>query len=246
MNTTALPVALQEIEKLREEELEEARAIQNLMMPAVSLHSGGMRISDAFQPVAEVGGDFPGLLRAKRRVGGLYPRGRVRQRTARGDVCGVGGGNAEGSTQPRRLMIRGASRRHAAVQYAVFDPRTGEMQIASAGTPGPLHLSARGGRMLTIQGMPRGLLDASASYEDTRITLEPGDSVLFFTDGVSNAFDSEKESFGIERLQEICEKHFQEPATEFLAGIFSSLGRFAGGRTRHDDMTAAVFPYGRE
>jgi Stage II sporulation protein E (SpoIIE) len=246
MNTTALPVALQEIEKLREEELEEARAIQNLMMPAVSLHSGGRESRMPFSLWQKWVAIFLDYFELSDASAGLYPRGRVRQRTARGDVCGVGGGNAEGSTQPRRLMIRGASRRHAAVQYAVFDPRTGEMQIASAGTPGALHLSARGGRMLTIQGMPRGLLDASASYEDTRITLEPGDSVLFFTDGVSNAFDSEKESFGIERLQEICEKHFQEPATEFLAGIFSSVGRFAGGRTRHDDMTAAVFPYGRE
>jgi len=59
MNTTTLPLELQSIEKLREEELEEARAIQSMMRPAESLRAGAVMISHEFQPVASVGGDFP-------------------------------------------------------------------------------------------------------------------------------------------------------------------------------------------
>src|SRR5260370_1888832 len=56
MNTTTLPLELQALEKLREEELEEARAIQSMMMPAESLRAGAVGISHEFQPLAPVGG----------------------------------------------------------------------------------------------------------------------------------------------------------------------------------------------
>jgi len=58
MNTTAPPLELRALEKLREEELEEARAIQSVMLPAESLRAGAVMISHEFQPLAAVGGDF--------------------------------------------------------------------------------------------------------------------------------------------------------------------------------------------
>jgi serine phosphatase RsbU (regulator of sigma subunit) len=58
MHTIATPVEISVIEKLREEELEEARSIQSVMLPAEPLRAGGVSISHEFQPVAEVGGDF--------------------------------------------------------------------------------------------------------------------------------------------------------------------------------------------
>ena len=58
MSVTALPFEPRVIEKLREEELEEARAIQNAMFPVESLRTDSVRITHEFQPVAAVGGDF--------------------------------------------------------------------------------------------------------------------------------------------------------------------------------------------
>src|SRR5260370_3414086 len=58
MNTTAPPLEPHAIERLREVELEEARAIQSVMLPAEPLHAGAVMISHEFQPVAAVGGDF--------------------------------------------------------------------------------------------------------------------------------------------------------------------------------------------
>src|ERR1700736_1915418 len=164
-----LLVTESDVEKLREEELEEARAIQNVMMPSEPLRAGAVRISHKFRPVAEVGGDFLDYFELSDGSVGLYL----------GDVSGKGlpaamyaalavgtlrGVHKTGqspalvlSTLNRRLMIRGTPRRHASMQYALFDPRTQEMQIASAGMPGPLHLWARGCRLLEIQGIPPGL-----------------------------------------------------------------------------------------
>jgi len=58
MNTLALPLDLHALEKLRAEELEEARSIQAEMLPAESLHAGPVTISHEFKPIAAVGGDF--------------------------------------------------------------------------------------------------------------------------------------------------------------------------------------------
>src|SRR5260370_32996719 len=58
MNTTAPPLELHALEKLREEELEEARAIQSMMLPAESLRAGAVMISHEFQPIAAVSGDY--------------------------------------------------------------------------------------------------------------------------------------------------------------------------------------------
>ena len=258
MTTTAPLVELRALEKLREEELEEARSIQGVMLPAEPLRTANVRISHEFQPVTEVGGDFLDYFELTDGCIGLYL----------GDVSGKGlpaamyaalaVGTLRGihktgqspalvlSTLNRRLMIRGTPRRHAAMQYAVFDPRTREMQIASAGMPGPFHLTARGCRVMEIQGIPPGLFDPGVTYETSQLILEPDDSVLFFTDGISDAFDIEGESFGIERLQAICETQVFGSPTELLGQIFSAVECFARGRTQHDDMAAAVFHYSHD
>jgi len=155
-------------EKLREEELEEARAIQSVMLPGEPLRAGAVRISHEFQPVAAVGGDFLDYFELADGSIGLYL----------GDVSGKGlaaamyaalavgtlrgvhkTGQSPGSvlsTLNRRLLVQGVPRRYSAAQYAIFDPRTAEMHVTSAGMPGPFHLSAEGCRVLEIPGLPPG------------------------------------------------------------------------------------------
>lgn len=255
MTVIETPAELRTLERLREEELEEARSMQGAMLPAGLLRAGRVRISHAFQPVTEVGGDFLDYFELSDGCVGLYL----------GDVSGKGlpaamyaalavgtlrgvhktgtGASQVLSTVNRRLMIRGAPRRHAALQYAAFDPRTRIMEIAGAGMPGPIHAATTGCRVLEIQGIPPGLFDPSVVYETSNLTLAPGDSVLFFTDGLSDAFDTDGESFSIERLQAVCEEGNRKSPTELLEEIFSAVSRFARGRTQHDDMAAAVFRY---
>jgi phosphoserine phosphatase RsbU/P len=256
MNTTAPPLELHALEKLREEELEEARAIQSVMLPAESLRADAVRISHEFQPIAAVGGNFLDYFELTDKSVGLYL----------GDVSGKGlpaalyaalavgtlrGVHKTGTAPPdllatlnRRLMIRGMPRRHTAIQYALFDPRSQELQIASAGMPGPLHLCANGCRILEIAGIPPGLFGAT-SYETLTLQLQAGDSVLFCTDGITDAFDRDGEQFGIARLQELCDAHQPVSPTELLNRVFAAVENFSRGREQHDDMAAAVFQYCR-
>ncbi len=242
------------VEKLREEELEEARAIQSVMLPEGPLRAAGVSISHEFQPLAAVGGDFLDYFQLSDGTIGLYL----------GDVSGKGlpaamyaalavgtlrgvhktGQSPSGvlATLNRRLLVRGVPRRYSATQYAIFDPPSRRMCIASAGIPGPLHVSRRGCRVLEIPGIPPGLF-AVVQYDTNTISLEPGDSVVFCTDGITDAFSLEDEPFGIARVQEICEAESNSAPAELLGRLFAALESFTRGREQHDDMTAAVLHY---
>src|SRR5882672_7986978 len=209
-----VPLLELNIEKLREGELEEARAIQSVMLPEQALRAGGVRISHEFQPIAAVG-----ALRGVHKT--AQPPCRVL------------------STLNRRLLVRGVPRRYSATQYAVFDPQTKQMHIAGAGIPGPFHISSRGCRILEIPGIPPGLFE-NVEYDMCTITLEPGDFVLFCTDGITDAFNVHEEVFGIARIQEICETERHIAPAHLLGKIFVALQSYTRGREQHDDMTAAV------
>jgi sigma-B regulation protein RsbU (phosphoserine phosphatase) len=252
MNTMAPEAELQALEKLRDQELEEARTLQSMMLPTESLSVGGVTIAHQFQPVSVVGGDFLDYFQLSDGTIGLYL----------GDVSGKGlpaamfGALAVGTlrgvhktgtpadqvlvTMNRRLMIRGLPMRHTALQYALFDPRTREMQISSAGMPGPLHLSREGCRLPEMSGIPPGLWPC-ANYEATVLRLEPGDSVVFCTDGITDSMNAEEEVFGTAQVVAICSQHLGAPPAELLHGIFSAVGRYSRGCDQHDDMAAAVF-----
>jgi sigma-B regulation protein RsbU (phosphoserine phosphatase) len=243
------------VEKLREEELEEARAIQGMMLPPEPLRTGAVRISHEFQPVAGVGGDFLDYFQMLDGSIGLYL----------GDVSGKGlpaamyaalvvgtlrGVHKTGqapcsvlSTLNRRLRVQGIPRRYSATQYAVFHPSTAEMQIASAGMPGPFHLCEEGCRVLEVPGLPPGLLP-EAHYETTTLTLQPGDSVLFCTDGITDALNIRNEAFGISRLRTVCEGGLRIPPSELLRRIFTAVETFTEQMDQHDDIAALVFHYG--
>ncbi len=242
-------------EKLREEELEEARAIQSVMLPTETLRAGAVRISHAFQPVAAVGGDFLDYFELSDGTIGLYLGDVSGKGLAAAMYAALAVGTLRGvhktnqtpatvlSTLNRRLLVRAIPRRYSAAQYAIFNPRTAEMQIASAGMPGPFHLSAEGCRVLEIGGLPPGLFP-EAQYDATTLNLQPGDSVLFCTDGITDAFNIRDEAFGISRVQALCEHATRIPPFELLRRIFSAVETFAQHRDQHDDMAAVVFHYG--
>ena len=255
MTTTPQVFAeLSALENTRELDLEEARNIQGMMLPAEPLCTDEVIIAHEFQPAAEVGGDFLDYFSLADESVGLYL----------GDVCGKGlpaalyaalavgtlrGVHKTGqlpagvlNTLNRRLTIRGLPRRYATLQYAVFHPGSGTMHIASAGITGPLHVFPGGCSMLELPGLPPGMF-AHAAYETTTLQLAPGDAMVFCTDGILEAMNASDESFGTERLCNLCHGRQGETANALLARIFAAVEEFTHGCAQHDDMTATVFRY---
>jgi len=254
MDTAVFPLDLRCIEKLREQELEEARVIQNVMMPAHPLCQAGVTISHEFQPVTEVGGDYLDYFKLSDETIGLYV----------GDVSGKGlpaalyaalavgtlrGIHKTGMEPERvlsllnqRLLLRGIPGRHSAIQYALFDPAGARMRIVSAGMPGPLLLRGTDSRVLQIAGLPPGLFSV-ASYDELSLQLEPGDSLLFFTDGLSDARNRYDQEFGLDGIQEVCRRHAGESPLDLLRHLFSAIQDFTANCKQWDDMTAAYFHF---
>jgi phosphoserine phosphatase RsbU/P len=254
MDTAILPLELRSIEKLREQDLEEARVIQNVMLPAHPLRVGGVTISHEFQPVAEVGGDYLDYFALSDGLIGLYI----------GDVSGKGlpaalyaalavgtlrGVHKTGqhpgrvlSTLNERLLLRGIPGRHTAIQYALFDPTTARMRIVSAGMPGPLLLRGEESRVLKVAGLPPGLFPA-ATYDELVLQLEPGDSVLFCTDGITDARNVHDLEFGLEGIEDVCRRHAGESPVGLLGHLFSTIQTFSTDCKQWDDMTAAYFHF---
>jgi len=253
METTTAPLPeVQALERIREQELEEARSIQNVMLPMEALRTPAVTISHGFQPVAQVGGDFLDYFELADGSIGLYL----------GDVAGKGlpaalyaalavgtlrgvhkTGQAPGSvlaTLNKRLAIRGVPRRYAAIQYAVYQPASRTMQVASAGMAGPLILSGGRCRALELCGIPPGLF-ANTTYDTVNVQLKPGDAVLFCSDGITDAMNREDCSFGLERLQCVLEEGRTLSGSELLSRIFHEVERFSRERDQHDDMAAALF-----
>jgi len=252
---TGLAAGLCPPEPSHQRDLDEATKIQQAMLPKQALFTGRFRVMHEFQPVLGVGGDFLDYFNLPNGQVGLYI----------GDVCGKGlpaalyaamtvgilrGIHKEGqlpgtvlSALNRRMTTYGVTCRYSVIQYAVFDPASGTLQIASAGMSGPFHVSQDGCRELALSGLPPGMF-ANASYETHTIQLEPGDSAVFCTDGLVEAMNPEDEFFGSERLSDLCGRLTGiVPGAEYAEHIFTAVEGFSDGCRQHDDMAVVVLNY---
>jgi phosphoserine phosphatase RsbU/P len=249
-----LPMDLRSIEKLREQELEEARVIQSVMLPSQPLRTDRVIISHEFQPAAEVGGDYLDYFSLPDGKIGLYI----------GDVSGKGlpaalyaalaigtlRGVEKTGTDPsrvlillnQRLLLRGIPGRHTAIQYAVFDPACAQLRIVSAGMPGPLLLRGTESRVLQMAGIPPGLFP-DITYDEYTLHLQPGDSVLFCTDGLTDARNVHDQEFDVAGIQDVCRRHAGKSPIELLGRLFNAIQSFSIYCRQWDDMTAAVFHF---
>jgi sigma-B regulation protein RsbU (phosphoserine phosphatase) len=145
--------------------------------------------------------------------------------------------------QANDLIITSAPRSDLFVTlfYAVLDPRDGLLTYANGGHNPPLLFDGRTGevRELTAQGMALGVVTGVALQQrETR--LEPGDLLLFYTDGVTDALNDRMEEFGLEQLCSVVKRHHSRSAAEVVEAINRAVDEFVGDTPQFDDFTLAV------
>jgi len=239
------------IEKLRAHEMEEARSLQQALVPTEALCGERCQFASRFRPAQSVGGDFLDYFVLSDGTVGYFLGDVVGKGLPAALYAALAVGTLRGihktGQQPvrvmellnRRLRMRHVPERFCSVQYGVFDPATRMLRYVNAGLPFPLHLSKKGCQVLEGGGNPSGMFEDPAYLTQT-VQLEVGDAVLFFTDGLSEAHSPDGQEFGRERIHTLCAKLRESASEQILEGVFGALEELVDGRPQHDDIAAAV------
>jgi serine phosphatase RsbU (regulator of sigma subunit)/pSer/pThr/pTyr-binding forkhead associated (FHA) protein len=237
-----------------EQEMRIAAEIQQALLPRTG-HSGTFfRTAASSLPCRSIGGDFYDYVDLPTGAFGF----------ALGDVAGKGppaallsammqgifAAQAAASDTPRQtiarvnlaLYKRGIESRFVTLMYGSLEP-DGRLTYCNAGHNPPLVVGAGGVRRLEVGGPIVGLFEA-AVYQEETVVLAPGDWLIVFSDGVSEAMSVTGEEYGEERILAVTQKQTSVAPADLLQSIFADVRAFTKGAAQSDDITALVLRYG--
>ncbi len=248
-------------QKLRQERMQEvfdqARKIQASILPRRVPVYGGFELYGLIQPMESVGGDFYDYIPITDKILGLA-------------IADVSGHGLPAALQVRDIfmglrmgmardfkIVRTVERlnqiihrstltsRFVSMFYGELEPN-GVFIYVNAGHPPPFHLSAAGEvRYLEEGGAVLGPV-ADATYERGFVRLNPGDTVVLYTDGMIEATPPDSEGggeFGIERLVEIARRLSGKSSREIAETMMKDVEAYRGGAEPQDDRTVVVVTY---
>ncbi len=127
-----------------------------------------------------------------------------------------------------------------AMLYSVINPRTGEVSISCAGHPAPILVSGQNQvQGVRLGGTILGTPSASA-YSTTKLMLNPGEALLFFSDGLPDARNADEQEFSAERLLQFMGTQYTQPAGSIAEKLEQRLGEHLDGMPSNDDITFLV------
>jgi serine phosphatase RsbU (regulator of sigma subunit) len=235
-------------------ELEIARDIQLAMLPGGSRSIGDATIAGATRPANTVGGDFYDVLER--------PDGRVV--IVVGDVAGKGSPAAllmalliamlrtlvDENFEAARLVARlnaqvarhSPRSRFITLFYGVYDPRDGRLEYVNAGHLPPL-VVRRGGRIDRLStdggGLALGMFE-HATYATAETTLHPGDVLVLYTDGITEAENPSGKAFEEVGLEQVLKLHSDEDPQTLGRSILRTVETFAADARLGDDLTTLI------
>jgi serine phosphatase RsbU (regulator of sigma subunit) len=233
------------------QEMRVARGIQQGLFPRQYPHIPSFELAAQCQPARETGGDFFDFIelqdgRVGLIIGDVAGKGmpaallmaniRSTWRAEARLACGPG----EALRRANRSLCRDInSNSFVTCLYAVLDPESRQLCCASAGHPLPLWRRGSQVSEVEVYGLPLGL-EPEATYEEVAVTLLPEDTVLLYTDGVTEAINPNRELFGFERLAALLERQGDRPAGALLNLAWSQAQAFGAEVGQTDDVTLIV------
>ena len=233
-------------------EAEEARTIQQALLPRTSPLIPGFRVTGLSLPAGAVGGDWYdfiplsggrwGLLLAD--VSGKGTAAALLMSATRGmlrSLASMASGPAEVLTRLNNMLLEDfPCGRFVTMVYAELDPAKGTLRLANAGHLPPLLIEPAGHRWIeTEQGLPLGV--ATSKYSEVEITLNEGSRVALYSDGITEAAEEGGEEYGSERLL----AQLQSPDAS-LETLLADVKKFVNGSGLRDDATVILIGAGQE
>lgn len=236
-----------------ERELELARQVQQSMMPRTFPSVTGYRFAARNEPARQVGGDFYDVILLDPEHIGLVI----------GDVSDKGMPAALYMALTRSLLLAEARKEYSprnvmaninrlllelgeptmmvTVFYGVVECSTRRLSYTRAGHDRPLLLRDGQVHELGGKGIALGLLDSEElALSEEELALSPGDWLVLYTDGLTDALDPEGRLFDRDRLVSVLESCAGLPADQFCAAVFAGMAAYRGTAQQFDDMTMLV------
>jgi serine phosphatase RsbU (regulator of sigma subunit)/pSer/pThr/pTyr-binding forkhead associated (FHA) protein len=242
------------LEKARlEQEMRIAAEIQQALWPKAEQAGPFFRAAAASIPCRSIGGDFFDYVNLGESTFGF----------ALGDVAGKGppaallsalmqgifAAQAASTLGPAAtiklvnaaLVRRGIESRFVTIFYATLT-KDGRLTYCNAGHNPPLLLGTAGIRRLEVGGPIVGLFDTAVFDEET-LSLSPGDRLVIFSDGVSEAVNSAGEEYGEPRIIDLLRQRSDDEPSNVLSRLIAGVHEYASGAPQADDITAMVLRY---
>jgi serine phosphatase RsbU (regulator of sigma subunit) len=238
-----------------DQELANAGKIQSGILPEKAPHLRGWDIASRLEPALQTSGDFYDFIPLTNNNWGMLIA----------DVSDKGMGAAlfmalsstlfrtyasQYATLPafalsqvnERILSDTRSEMFVTAFYGVLEPDTGRLRYVNAGHNPPYLISTQKGKpfdRLRATGMALGVMD-NVNWGQKIARFNPGDVLLLYTDGITEAQDRSGRFYGEQRLQEVLRSLGSRPAEEIQEGVLADLKRFTGGAPQQDDVTLIV------
>jgi len=239
-------------EKRMEEDLRAARKLQSVLLPRQAPDIRGLEIALKARPAREISGDLYDF----------FEHGDDYALLAFGDVSGKGaaaalyGALVSGllrSLAPRRrgpamlmrainevLLERKVDAQYVVLTLALWESRNCRLVMANAGGIPPMICRAGEILKLRVEGVPLGLLD-DREYDEVAFEAQPGDVILFYSDGIQDQINQAEEEYDRPRITRILKQHYAQDPKAIAAAVFEDLDQFRGAAPIFDDQTLVVY-----
>lgn len=236
-----------------EDDMELAAKIQNGLLPQ-RFSAPGWQVSLEYRPASVISGDYCDL---------MWDENNQRLYFMLGDVAGKGIAAAMlmsnlhamfraliSAGLPLHDLMTHASRVFCGstlpTQYATLICGTvdsgGQLEMCNAGHVPAILVGKAGPKLLESTGVPVGLF-CDAEFTCTKAELWPGDSLILYTDGISEAENVQGSDFGVDRLATIAATHAASEPCDLIKTIRTNLDQFRNGAPRHDDETLLALQF---
>ena len=240
-----------------EQEMQTAAEIQQALLPAAKRSGEFYGVAAATIPCRSIGGDFfdyvdlpdGALGLSLGDVSGKGPPAALMGAMIQGSLAALAhtntGAAATVDAVNTALVRRDIQGRFATLFYGILFS-DGRLTYCNAGHNAPMVVRSDGTiERLEAGGMPTGMFDG-VDFEEATVTLAPGEYIVIFSDGVSEAMDAEEEEYGDDRFIADLGKMAVSDVEPRLQYVFESVKAFTAGAAQNDDVTAMVVNYERK
>ncbi len=246
-------IAVEKEEERLHSELKIAREVQRQLFPKTALSLRSLHMTGVCHPAQVVSGDYYDY----------FPLEGASMAMAIGDVAGKGisaallmatvqsalraqlNGSGRHSTSRivtllnQQLFASTAPEKFTSFYFGLYDDSTSVLSYANAGHPPPLLLRDGASQKLEVTGTVVGAFP-HACYEERQVTLQNGDLLVAYTDGVTEPENAYGEMFGEERLIDILMKYIQADGQEIVSRSMEAIVQWTGSSELQDDMTMLI------